>query len=309
MSIFTNEENRMRRISQFLTVFNLLQVFVVIVLISLAITAWSLYNIFQADQVTRQMREEAHELMAVEAMEVYFIEEFTAEKNYLLTGDDKYIAEFNEYKEQTHHYLEEAQDHVATESDRVALANLERVTENYNDNFDHIVEVYESGSHEEAIQMSLEESEEKLGRVHEQVEDMIFNSETHLQEEVEIVDDRIRSAIFTGVLGLVMFPVLAVWAFVVSSRMTMPFLTLTNAVAALAGSRFRLELLGTVHERRDGLGLLARTLRKAAMQVEAREAALQAEVDQLAAQVQERKARRLVTSIPGRSPFKHINPN
>jgi CHASE3 domain sensor protein len=307
--LFTQEEKRIRRFSQFLTVLNLMQVFFLIVVISIGIISWSLYNIFLADQVTKQMRRESQELTDVQEVQVYFIQEFLAEKNYVLTGDEKYIEEYNEYKEETRHYLDDARSFASTSSETVALDNLARVTENYNDNFDQIVETYKAGDHEEAIVMSQEASEEKLVAVHEQVNDMIFSGEIRLQEEVQEVDTTIRKAIYIGVIGLMMFPVLAVWAFLVSSRMTMPFLTLTNAVSAITGNRFREELLGNVEDRRDGVGLLARSLSKTAQQIEAREAALQVEIDQLSNELQDQKARRLVTALPGHRSHTHINPN
>jgi methyl-accepting chemotaxis protein len=308
MANFSEEEKRMRRISQGLTVLNLIQVFVLIILLSIGVIAWSLVNIFRADQVTKDMRRESQELIEIEQMEVTFIQEFLAEKNFLLTGDEKYIAEYEAYKAETAHYLAEARTYGSPGWEQVALDNLAEETKSYNDNFAQIIEQYRAGNHEEAIRLSNEVSSEKLERVHEQVEDMVYHGETVLQSEVEEVDQEIRTSIFTGVFGLILFPVLAVWAFVVSSRMTMPFLTLTNAASAIAGNRFRPELLGSLMERQDGLGLLARSLEKTAYQVQARQSTMQVEVEQLANQLQEKKVRRLITALPGRS-MTHISEN
>jgi methyl-accepting chemotaxis protein len=309
MANFSEEEKRMRRISQGLTVFNLIQVFVLIILLSIGVIAWSLVNIFRADQVTRDMRRESHELMDIEMLEVTFIREFLAEKNYILTGDEKYITEFEGYKAQTAEFLNDARNYSAAGWEKVALDNLAEETQSYNDNFDQIVEQYRAGNREEAIRLSTEVSNKKLERVNEQVEDMVFHGETVLQSEVEEVDREIRTSIFTGVFGLILFPVLAVWAFVISTRMTMPFLTLTNAASAIAGNRFRPELLGNLTERQDGLGLLARSLEKTAYQMQARHSTMQLEVEQLADQLQDTKARRLVSSIPGRHSLTHISEN
>jgi methyl-accepting chemotaxis protein len=280
-----------------------------IILLSIGVIGWSLVNIFRADQVTKDMRRESHELMDIEEMEVTFIREFLAEKNFILTGDEKYIAEYEGYKEETAQYLNDARQYSSPGWEQVALDNLAEETASYNDNFDQIVAQYRDGNRDEAIRLSTEVSNEKLEHVNEQVEDMIFHGETVLQGEVEEVDREIRTSIFTGVFGLILFPVLAVWAFVVSTRMTMPFLTLTNAASSIAGDRFRPELLGNLTERQDGLGLLARSLEKTAYQVQARHSTMQLEAEQLTDQLQDTKARRLVSSIPGRHSLTHISEN
>src|SRR5262249_38598479 len=161
-------------------------------------------NIFRADQVTREMRQESQELDETDELQFYFVQEFLTEKNYVLTGDQKYITEYDQLKGKTQSYLDNA-EHLASATDKIELDNLAALTANYNDNFDQIVSEYKKGDTKGAIQQSIQVSEDKLNRVQEQVDDMSFNVETRLEDQVDTVDTEIRRSIFSGVLGLIVF--------------------------------------------------------------------------------------------------------
>ena len=53
-----------------------------------------------------------------------------------------------------------------------------------------------------------------------------------LDEQVARAAQDVQQSIKVGLIGLVLFPLLAVWAFLVAGRITQPLLSLSNAVMA-----------------------------------------------------------------------------
>lgn len=280
--------------THFFTVAGMMLVFGLIPLFSLSIVGWSVYNIYQADHSAREIRRENEELNDIEEAEIFILEQELAEKDYLLSADPSYLDLHKELESTTNNYIDEAYSTATLDKEINALDKLEQLGDDYELNFDQIITAFQAGDRDEAVTLSLTVSDEKFERVHDLVEDLVFYSQAHLLEEIQKADHLVRNAIFTGVIGLLIFPFLAVLAYLNTSRVTQPFLVLINTVLSIKGGRFRPELLGTLPDRFGIFGMLARTLTHTAQQIQESEDILLGEITTLKEQLQESRQKKLV---------------
>lgn len=270
--------------------------FGIIPLFSLSIVGWSVYSIYQADLSAREMRRQNEEITDIEEAEIYLLEQELAEKDYLLTGDPVYLDLHQDFEEITDDFVAKARSIAILDKEEKAVDRLEQLRDEYELTYSQITAAFQAGDKEQAVNLSLTVSNEKLERVHELVEDLIFYNQANMKEELQKTDRQVRSAIFTSVIGLVIFPFLAVLAYLTTSRVTQPFLVLINTVLAIKGGHFRPELLGTLPDRVDGFGMLVRTLAETAQQIKEREANLIGEITALKEQRKESRRQKLVIS-------------
>jgi len=286
----------MRRLTHFLTIAGMMLMFGIIPLFSLSIVGWSVYSIYQADLSAREMRRQNEEITDIEEAEIYLLEQELAEKDYLLTGDPVYLDLHQDFEEITDDFVAKARSIAILDKEEKAVDRLEQLRDEYELTYSQITAAFQAGDKEQAVNLSLTVSNEKLERVHELVEDLIFYNQANMKEELQKTDRQVRSAIFTSVIGLVIFPFLAVLAYLTTSRVTQPFLVLINTVLAIKGGHFRPELLGTLPDRVDGFGMLVRTLAETAQQIKEREANLIGEITALKEQRKESRRQKLVIS-------------
>ena len=187
------------------------------------------------------MRRQNEEITDIEEAEIYLLEQELAEKDYLLTGDPVYLDLHQDFEEITDDFVAKARSIAILDKEEKAVDRLEQLRDEYELTYSQITAAFQAGDKEQAVNLSLTVSNEKLERVHELVEDLIFYNQANMKEELQKTDRQVRSAIFTSVIGLVIFPFLAVLAYLTTSRVTQPFLVLINTVLAIKGGHFRPE--------------------------------------------------------------------
>jgi nitrate/nitrite-specific signal transduction histidine kinase len=100
-------------------------------------------------------------------------------------------------------------------------------------------------------------------------------------------------ALAIAITVLVLFPLLAVWAYFLASRFTEPMLQIDNAVMAAGGKTYRESLVAGALRRRDGIGQLARAVDSMAQSLGAQNAALEQEIAQSRQQLNDTRRRKL----------------
>jgi CHASE3 domain sensor protein len=289
----------MQKLSHYAAAFQILLAFWIIAITSLIITGWSMSQVWVAEGLTRDMRGEQDSLAQVEDTQVALLEQEIMEKAYLLTGTQSYLDEHARQQQIADDHLAQAARSNVSELEQASIGRLTDARNAYESTFDQVVAAYKRGDKAEAIRLCIEVSVGRLAQAQTEVESLMFMGETDLRQRVEEVDSTIRRATLVSVIGLIAFPILGVWAFIISTQSTLPFLAIQNAAIAIAGKNYRPELLDNVVDSPGGLGLMARNLKQTADKLATRQAALQAEVDALTEELQEIRRRRLVTGVPG----------
>jgi hypothetical protein len=133
--------------------------------------------------------------------------------------------------------------------------------------------------------------------VNDETRALILSTEAELNSELQQLEWDKSFFVWVVLATLMVFPLLAVWAFVLASGFTQPLLQIVNAVMAVGGDHYRPSLLEGILKRRDSLGNLANAVDRMAMALNQRDAALVQEVAGLRRQVQEIRRARLATAV------------
>jgi HAMP domain-containing protein len=128
-----------------------------------------------------------------------------------------------------------------------------------------------------------------------------------VQLSIEHILDAVRRQV--GLASLVAATILGLGvltSLLLARRVTQPVARLTAAAAAVEAGAFEPETLGSVVERQDELGQLARVFQRMAQEVHAREERLQQEVQALRIEVDQSKREREVAQITESAFFRDL---
>jgi nitrate/nitrite-specific signal transduction histidine kinase len=125
------------------------------------------------------------------------------------------------------------------------------------------------------------------------MEGLVFDAQASLNAARSSLDEVRQVALWVTITVLVLFPLLAVWAYFLASRFTEPLLQIDNAVMAAGGKTYRESLVAGALRRRDGIGQLARAVDSMAQSLGAQNAALEQEIAQSRQQLSDTHRRKL----------------
>lgn len=239
----------------------LLTLFSLITLLGAVITAWYVYMILEMQRDMERLVKEANEIADVEEVQVYLLQEQIAISGYRLTGSEKYITAYERNKTLAEQNLRRAFIDAQTSEQRDKLNLLDQEIEQYNQAFDDVVKIHDTGDIENAIEATNEiadEEEARVQRMHEQVERFVFEAKLDLEEQLHLSDQRTKTAVTVGVIGMLLFSLLAVVASIVTNQVAEPIAHLTNAVVAFENNTYEPTLLDSYIKRREEVGKLAR---------------------------------------------------
>jgi hypothetical protein len=287
----------MQRISKFFKMLGSLGVFGIILLLTAILVSASLLASRAMSEPFDAAYEQMTKLFILGDEIIYYLQEIESNQaQFLLSqGDESYLPGLNQAVADMQEVLGSVQeDGIFYEEDEQAL-------------FDNIVVAFEQRqqtfqamssamtAQDRAQMESLQSAYRSQSQsMMQQVQDLVFLVTTkHLAKQIRL-NLSVVQAVKVSVACLILMPFLALWAFGESSRITQPILTLTNAVVAIEGNRFRPDLLADLAGRRDLLGRLAHDLEDLADTLSEREEILQQEVDDLREQLHETRRRRAI---------------
>lgn len=280
----------MSRLKNAFNAIRMLGVFGFILVCAVIIIGLSVFDIFLIDQGIVAIHGKSEERFLLENIEYYLLEEELAERKFLShEGSPQAAQDFEAAGDQAKILIEELSK-VIDDPLEISLLQKDRAT--VQQDFEEIASTFEEGQAVEAEHLDQVLREE--GELNQQLDDLVFDAEVALDEQVALSSRAIQRAILIGLIGLILFPLLAVWAFLIASRITQPLLSLSNAVMAAGGGHYRDELLDEVLDRRDSLGRLARAVDEMAEALHGRERAQQEEIDRLRKQLHETQRHKLV---------------
>jgi len=163
--------------------------------------------------------------------------------------------------------------------------------------FDRMVQTYESGDVEAAIEGIIaiqEENDELQGMLGE----LIAFLDADRLKAAQAFPEYASFAILGASIALVATLLLALWGYRAIALLTQPVVDLTNAVIAIGGDQYRPELLGKMLKQSGPTGHFARSLDAFAQGIERRDASLKQEIGSLRGQLYESRRRRLKISTP-----------
>jgi len=274
----------------------MLGVFGFILISAMVIIGVSVFNILLIDEGIVKIREHMERTLLLEEIEYLLLQQELVERAYLLHGESENIEEFARLGEELEQKIA-LFSQIAISKSKVDTLNDDK--HRLEEGFTKLITLSKAG------QLDLEVIDQVLlaeEGIDQQLEDMVFEAEVAMEEEAITVGVQNQRATMMGLIGLILFPMLAVWAFLVASRITQPLLTLTNAVVAASGGHYREDLLGETLDRHDGLGKLARAVHLMATAVSEREQQLEVQVRQTIAEMHSARRKKLVlTSAAKRS--------
>jgi len=274
----------------------MLGVFGFILISAMVIIGVSVFNILLIDEGIVKIREHMERTLLLEEIEYLLLQQELVERAYLLHVESENIEEFARLGEELEQKIA-LFSQIAISKSKVDTLNEDK--HRLEEDFAKLITLSKAG------QLDLEVIDQVLlaeEGIDQQLEDMVFEAEVAMEEEAITVGVQNQRATMMGLIGLILFPMLAVWAFLVASRITQPLLTLTNAVVAASGGHYREDLLGETLDRHDGLGKLARAVHLMATAVSEREQQLEVQVRQTIAEMHSARRKKLVlTSAAKRS--------
>ncbi|NOH14251.1 MAG: HAMP domain-containing protein [Chloroflexi bacterium] len=177
--------------------------FAVVVIIAAIGIGVGIVNTRLMDAETQDIVREAEELIDLEEVQVALLEQELAEKDYLLTGDETYLAVHSEFEKHADEVLEEA---LALESDVEHRAKIEQLMEerdHYEEAYAEVVALYGAGDVQGAIQHSIEHSNPSVALIHTSIEEMVSDGRHLIEEEAHQADQQAQQAQAIGIGSIV----------------------------------------------------------------------------------------------------------
>lgn len=272
-------------------------IFLLAVLISLVVVGWDIYNIWQLDAKVRQMIRQLEEVTAIEEMEIFLLEQEIAELDYLLSGDEIYIAHHRELETVADQYLSQALS-LQSSPEEVDLLNiLKQDHDQYEQTFNNVITTYQQGNQAEAIRLSVEEGRASLDDIQQRIETFVGQAEIQLERQVAQIDQLTTGALTVGVFTLIILAVESVIASAVTAQVLNPVMLLIGATQAIENETYETTMLDEVATRQDEMGDLARVFQHMSKTVYARTRQLKDQVHKLRIEIDEVKRQKQVEEI------------
>lgn len=132
--------------------------------------------------------------------------------------------------------------------------------------------------------------------IDQQIDDLADAYLARFEETLEFGLERRVLATNIGLVVLMLFPLLALWAFISISKITQPILLLANAASAIGGKRYKAGMLADLRARKNSVGELARSLEQLAGTLAEREQHLREEAEALENQISDVRDRKLAAA-------------
>jgi len=280
--------------------------FIIVVVIGLTGIGWNIFNIKQMHADILDIAREAEDVVFVNDLQVYLLEQEIAEKEFLLTGDNDRVLKHQELASITDHYFELA---IADASSGEAKM-IERAVEfkdAYEKGFEQVVSLYDGL---EPDGLSMEVGDKAVEQVHLQAQAIVEKEEKQVRQEVDEAAIEARNAVDTSIATISLFTVLSVVIGVgiynLSAQIVKPLFILTQVAASVEAGNYDLGGLNEVTGRQDELGQLSRVFQHMIQQVRAREEALKQELVQLRIEIDRAKQTDEVKKITGSERFAEL---
>ncbi len=257
------------------------------IFIGALITMWNVYSIVRIDIDTEKMVVENKLTEEIEEAQAYFLMMELNEKDFLLTGDEKYVDKHEANRTLVDLFLRNSLLDAETIEEKTQIYDLQREKERYEEIYTEVVEAYRHEDFQEAVRISVEESDEIIQQVHHDMEHIIHETVALLEANAHEADLLARWSVIIGAAGLVIFIVLAaVAALITIQQLSRPLLSLDQAIAAIGRGEFQENMLEGLIHRNDEVGQLARVVDDLDQTIQQRERELRQEAARIRAEIE-----------------------
>lgn len=256
-----------------------------IVLIGLISLGWDVMSLTAIDAKTADIAAESDQLIAVQDIQAYTLEEDLDEKNILLTGDTSWLDEHEADRKETDKYIGQAAQNAADPQDQQALTDVVTLRGQYEENWQHVLTAYQSGDESAATDAAFDKSDTQLGDINDKLDGVIVRGQDMVDGLFSEADAQSKNAILFSGVGTLLFLLIGAGVFVAVSRTVRAIQLVTRAAAAVEAGNYGEINLGALPDRRDDVGQLARVFKRMTDEIYAREQKLTAQVDELHIQI------------------------
>ena len=192
--------------------------FAVLIVIMIGSSSLAYYNMQKMDKNVDYMMLKELELKEISEIELLVSEQLALEKKYLLSGEESFIREHEEYGEEGREVLKLLEEQLRRDGDLRALAEvikIEEAYEKYEDTFTRVEELYHEGHIAEAIALSRDESDREAEELGEALAIVFEMEEVKMDSLRKEVDDSFQTAvielIIAGIVGVLLAVILGVF--------------------------------------------------------------------------------------------------
>jgi CHASE3 domain sensor protein len=261
-----------------------------IIMIGALLMMWNVYNVIRIDAETNNILEKERELDDIEEVHVQFLEQEIAEKDYLLSGDTRYLDRHEAQVALAETHLRDAILEATTSAEKSTLFSIQRQGDGYQEDFAAVASAYQDGNKEKALRISQEQSGERISLIHRMIEGLVSDGEADIAAQGQRADRQSYSSIGVGIAGMVVFVLLAALiVYVAIHQIGKPILQLHHAVTAIGLGQFDTSMLDGLTARSDEIGRLARGVAEMGRQSTLRREAMQEKIAALRAKLPEAK--------------------
>ena len=257
------------------------------IFITLTVIGWDGYNLWRLDGEVNQVVNEIEVAAAIEEVELFMLEQEIITLEYLLTGDEVYLAQHDEVQNLILFYLQQAADKPTLPEEADLLRAINQNQADYALLFQGVVATYQAGNAAEAIQMVTQEGGPIMDDTQSRLDSFITNGELRFAAQLAHVHIVTREALTVGIFTLVIFAVEAVISITVTAQVLTPVMLLIAAAESIAEEKYDTTMLEPVAQRSDDIGHLARTFQHMSQTVHQRTHHLKQQVQQLRIQIDE----------------------
>jgi CHASE3 domain sensor protein len=259
-----------------------------IIILGTLLMMWNVFNVIRIEAETSAILDKDRELDDIEEIQIQFLEQEIAEKDYLLSGDTRFLDRHEAQVALADTYLRDAILEASTTSEKSTLFSIQRQGDGYQEDFAAVADAYQTGDQEKALRLSVEQSGERIGLIHRMVEGLLDDGNAAILAQGQRADRQSMTSMGVGIAGMVIFVLLAVLIVSIAiNQIGKPILQLHEAIAAIGLGQFDPSQLADLVIRQDEIGRLARGVSEMGRQSALRQQAMQEKVAALRAKLPE----------------------
>jgi CHASE3 domain sensor protein len=277
-----------------------------LVLVGLTTLGGVLLRVHDVNEAVKEVSREQEKLTNLQHVVLILQQQQLMEKNFLLSEDRGQMAEQEALKEEVATYFQWAKDHTADADDLAAIESIQADLDRFRQNNQQVIDLGNQERYEEAMQLTLGDSDDAVLGIHDRVLDIIEDGKALVAAKTAEADQERQEAITLTIISVVMFGLVGVGAVLLSRQTAAPVLTMTKAAAAVEAENYDVTTLDPLTDRHDELGQLARVFRGMVAEVYRREQQLKQQVQTLKIEIDKARKEKEVAEITESEYFQNL---
>jgi len=241
---------------------NKLFLFVILITIMAgAALGWSVYSVLLLQSEIEQAEKQINDMKAIQANAQYILWADRDSRSYLLLGSEDYRGSYEVFVTQVNSDLRARLLNEQNDQQRLSFDRLQKMLRSYRTTMDQTLQsgaLVLSDEDEERLD-SIDVSDDQLLDLMSEVDQIQYRQQAELQRLLTQSHQLVRRILTVSIIALIAMTLLFTWVANRINLITEPLQRITNAVVAFENNLFKPNMLDAYTDRKDEMGLLARS--------------------------------------------------